>query len=251
MQHYFVDERDRAVGDIVTITDPDTIKHLFSVMRLKENEAVVLVMRDATKFVARLLSVATASFELIKELEETVEMPIHVTIAMGFPKGDKLDYVAQKATELGMAGLIGFPAERSVVKWDTKKRRKKEEKLRKIVLGAAQQSHRNCLPVVTLLESRLPLEAAMQSADRVLVAYEEVAKEGEKSQFVTSLSQAHTGDKWVIIIGPEGGLSPEEVAYFTEQGARVMALGPRILRTETAPLYILSAISAHMELGDS
>ena len=121
-------------------------------MRLIEDEEVVLVFDDHIKRLdKRLYDSAEHRFEIIKELDSNVEMPVEVTIAAGFPKGDKLEFLAQKGTELGMANLWAFPSDWSVVKWDGKKLTKKQINWTKIALGAAEQSKRNVIPGVTLL----------------------------------------------------------------------------------------------------
>ena len=184
----------------------------------------------------------------IEELADNVELPVSVTIAMGFPKGDKLEFVAQKATELGMAALWAFPADWSVVKWDGKKLGKKAEKLEKIAQGAAEQSKRNRIPAVRLFEKKADFLAQLTGFDQIILAYEEAAKAGEQANLVKALSGLETGQSVLVIVGPEGGVSPEEVAAFEGAGAVKTGLGPRILRAETAPLYALSAISYATEL---
>lgn len=151
MQQYFVAGQ---AQDVVTITDKDTIKHMFNVMRLTENDEVVLVFDDHVKRLAKVIDSAEHRFEIIEELDSNVELPAEVTIVAGFPKGDKLEFLAQKGTELGMAKLWAFPADWSVVKWDGKKLAKKADKLAKITLGAAEQSKRNVIPEVTLFEKK-------------------------------------------------------------------------------------------------
>lgn len=197
---------------------------------------------------ARVVDSQNQSVEIIEELSDNVELPVSVTIAMGFPKGDKLEFVAQKATELGMAALWAFPADWSVVKWDGKKLGKKAEKLEKIAQGAAEQSKRNRIPAVRLFEKKVDFLAQLAGFDQIILAYEEAAKEGEQANLVKILSGLEIGQSVLVIVGPEGGVSPEEVAAFEGAGAVKTGLGPRILRAETAPLYALSAISYATEL---
>lgn len=113
MQQYFVNGE---AGAYVTIEDKDTIKHMFNVMRLTEDDQVVLVFDDAIKRLAKVVDSSAHRFQILEELDNNIEMPVQVTIASGFPKGDKLDFVTQKATELGAAAIWGFPADWSVVK---------------------------------------------------------------------------------------------------------------------------------------
>ena len=130
MQQYFV--KGSAVSR-VTIEDKETSKHMFQVMRLKEEDEVTLVFDDGIKRLARVLDVENRQFELVQELAENVELPIQVTIASGFPKGDKLEFITQKVTELGASQIWAFPADWSVAKWDGKKLGKKVEKGAKLL----------------------------------------------------------------------------------------------------------------------
>lgn len=246
MQQYFVNGR--APQGIFQISDKDTTKHMFSVMRLQADDQIVLVFDDGIKRLARVVDSQSQSVEIIEELADNVELPVSVTIAMGFPKGDKLEFVAQKATELGMLALWAFPADWSVVKWDGKKLGKKAEKLEKIAQGAAEQSKRNRIPAVRLFEKKSDFLAQLAGFDQIILAYEEAAKEGEQANLVKILSGLEAGQSVLVIVGPEGGVSPEEVAAFEGAGAVKTGLGPRILRAETAPLYALSAISYATEL---
>ncbi|MCI5871276.1 MAG: 16S rRNA (uracil(1498)-N(3))-methyltransferase [Streptococcus sp.] len=246
MQQYFVNGR--APQGLFQISDKDTAKHMFSVMRLQADDQIVLVFDDGIKRLARVVDSQSQSVEVIEELADNVELPISVTIAMGFPKGDKLEFVAQKATELGMAALWAFPADWSVVKWDGKKLAKKAEKLEKITQGAAEQSKRNRIPAIRLFEKKVAFLAQLAGFDQIILAYEESAKEGEQANLVKILSGLEAGQSVLVIVGPEGGVSPEEVAALEKAGAVKTGLGPRILRAETAPLYALSAISYATEL---
>ncbi|HFI0646767.1 TPA: 16S rRNA (uracil(1498)-N(3))-methyltransferase [Streptococcus suis] len=246
MQQYFVNGR--APQGVFQISDKDTAKHMFSVMRLQADDQTVLVFDDGIKRLARVVDSQSQSVEIIEELADNVELPVSVTIAMGFPKGDKLEFVAQKATELGMAALWAFPADWSVVKWDGKKLAKKAEKLEKIAQGAAEQSKRNRIPAVRLFEKKADFLVQLAGFDQIILAYEEAAKEGEQANLVKILSSLEVGQSVLVIVGPEGGVSPEEVAAFEGAGAVKTGLGPRILRAETAPLYALSAISYATEL---
>ncbi|MFC3927529.1 16S rRNA (uracil(1498)-N(3))-methyltransferase [Streptococcus caprae] len=248
MQQYFVNSKAPQDG-LVTITDKDTAKHMFSVMRLAEGDEVVLVFDDAIKRLAKVINRDDQTFQIVADLPDNVELPVYVTIAVGFPKGDKLEFLAQKATELGASQFMAFPADWSVVKWDSKKLAKKQEKLEKIALGAAEQSKRNRVPNWQLFDQKAAFLKQVTDFDHVLVAYEEAAKEGEQSHLAASISQFQAGDKVLFVFGPEGGLSPNEIDQLTSAGAITVGLGPRILRAETAPLYALSAVSFAMELN--
>ncbi|CAM3195016.1 16S rRNA (uracil(1498)-N(3))-methyltransferase [Streptococcus dysgalactiae] len=245
MQQYFI--KGKAEKE-VTITDKDTIKHMFQVMRLTDEAEVVLVFDDGIKYLAKVTNSMAHELEIIEALPDQVELPVEVTIASGFPKGDKLDTIAQKVTELGASALWGYPADWSVVKWDGKKLAKKEDKLAKIVLGAAEQSKRNVVPEVHLFEQKAEFLKSLSSFDHIFIAYEEIAKAGQLATLAREVKEVKPGAKLLFIFGPEGGISPAEITQFEAAGAIKVGLGPRIMRTETAPLYALSAISYALEL---
>jgi len=246
MQQYFIKGNPQSP---LEVTDKDTAKHMFSVMRLKAGDQVILVFDDGVKRLARVLDPGQQSLEILEELADNTELPVQVTIASGFPKGDKLEFITQKVTELGASAIWAFPADWSVAKWDGKKLAKKSEKLEKIAQGAAEQSKRNLIPEIRFFDKKVDFLAALTDFDRIIVAYEESAKEGESAALVRALSGLGVGAKVLFIFGPEGGLSPEEIVAFGQAGAVSAGLGPRILRAETAPLYALTAVSVLLELS--
>ncbi|EOH92848.1 RsmE family RNA methyltransferase [Enterococcus haemoperoxidus ATCC BAA-382] len=248
MQRYFLTEP-YSVKEYYTITG-DNYHHIVRVMRMEPGQQVFLAFSDCLAIIAEITEITEEVVclkEICKEQSEK-ELPVNVTIACGYPKGDKLEWVVQKGTELGSHKFIGFPAKASVVKWDHKKLAKKTERLKKIATEAAEQSHRQFAPDIVLLEREQELLDVFSGYDKVLIAYEESAKIGERSRFATALSGLAVGESVLIIFGPEGGFSPAEVDLFQEYGGIICGLGPRILRAETAPLYVLSAISYQFEL---
>ena len=158
MQQYFIKG---SLQSPLVVIDKDTAKHMFSVMRLKEGDQVTLVFDDGVKRLARVLDPSQQSLEILEELADNTELPVQVTIASGFPKGDKLEFITQKATELGASAIWAFPADWSVAKWDGKKLGKKSEKLEKIAQGAAEQSKRNLIPEVRLFDKKADFLAAL------------------------------------------------------------------------------------------
>lgn len=221
MQQYFIKGQ---VENPVIIKDKDTVKHMFNVMRLTEDDQVVLVFEDGIKRLARVTDRENHIFEVIEDLNDNVEMPVSVTIASGFPKGDKLDLVTQKATELGAQAIWAFPADWSVVKWDGKKLAKKEDKLAKIALGAAEQSKRNRVPEVRLFEKKGEFLSELDNFDKIFIAYEETAKAGELATLARELAQVESGQKILFIFGPEGGISPSEIDVLRKLVALKLAL---------------------------
>ncbi|MGH2318184.1 16S rRNA (uracil(1498)-N(3))-methyltransferase [Planococcus sp. SE5232] len=246
MQRYFIEGK-IPENRIVAITGDDA-KHIAKVMRQTAGDYLIAVM-EGKAYLAKILAADfDVEVELGEILEIQVELPKKVTIACGLPKGDKLDLITQKATELGMYALLPFSAERSIVKWDSSKSEKKIGRLQKIAKEAAEQSHRTHVPEIHGVHSFKQLLAkASSSYDTIIVAYEEEAREGDRTRFAEILKSLYDKDSVLIIFGPEGGISEKEVAALKSTGAIFTSLGPRILRTETAPLYALAAISCEFE----
>jgi 16S rRNA (uracil1498-N3)-methyltransferase len=167
----------------------------------------------------------------------TGEAAVHVTVYMAFPKGDKLEHVIQKATELGAVRIVAFPSVRCVSRPDEKSLKKKLERWQKIAASAAEQSGRGCVPVVSVLPS---YQAALQEAatmDMSILFYE--------NEQATTLRMALESKKYQtvsLMTGPEGGLEEKEVEQARAAGMNICTLGSRILRCETAPLCALSAV---------
>ena len=246
MQQYFLNQNCPEVGATFSLEKADS-HHLFTVMRAQAEEKVQVVFSDQTLTLAQ-VNGDQATLILLETLARTVELPLGVTIAVGLPKSDKLEFITQKTTELGAQAILAYPAQWSVTKLDAKKAAKKQERLQKIAKGAAEQSKRLMIPKTEILSNLKALTDQFDRYDQVLIAYEESAKAGETATFVDRLSQLQAGQNLLVIFGPEGGVSPEEIENFTQLGAVKIGLGPRIMRAETAPLYVLSAISFYTEL---
>ncbi|MBS4199722.1 16S rRNA (uracil(1498)-N(3))-methyltransferase [Bacillus sp. FJAT-49732] len=248
MQRYFLKEAFNNQKS-VRISGED-FHHITRVMRMKEKDMFWVVFNDRNAASVKISQISDSFLEAdIHELEkEDKELPVYVAIASGLPKGDKLEWIIQKGTELGASEFIPFIATRSVVKWESRKEAKKLERWKKIAKEAAEQSHRQFLPVVHSPYTFNELIHYSSTFDWKIVAYEESAKEGENSNFVKIIQSAKPNDKILIIFGPEGGITVPEKDELTSHGFETCGLGPRILRTETAPLYALTAISYQFEL---
>jgi 16S rRNA (uracil1498-N3)-methyltransferase len=248
MQRYFV-KKEQMTDKVVHILGED-VKHISKVMRMDVGDEVICSDNHSRTVKCRLSNLSDKEIiaDIIETLDPKTELPVKVTIAQGLPKGDKLDLIIQKGTELGAFAFLPFSAARSIVKWDQKKAGKKIERLEKIAKEAAEQSYRERIPEVLNVHSFTDLKQKISSYDVVILAYEESAKRGEQVQLAQQLASVTLGQKVLVIIGPEGGITEEELGQLTEQGAIACGFGPRILRTETASLYVLAAISYHFEL---
>ena len=250
MQRYFMLKDFSEIDEQAIEITGEIFHHMSRVMRMKTGQQAYLVFdkQQVVKAEVTELFDEHLLMKVVEKMTASTELPVEVTLFCGFPKGDKLELITQKTTELGAHHLVGFPSKTSIVKWNAKKRQQKQERLTKIAQEAAEQSHRSLSPTVLLLENFSEMLSLLADYDHVLVAFEEAAKEGERAQLVQTLETIQAGERIAFIFGPEGGITPKEIEQFKEKGAKVCALGPRILRTETAPFYALSALSYQLEL---
>jgi 16S rRNA (uracil1498-N3)-methyltransferase len=247
VQRYFVNQR--AIENRFVIEGDDR-HHILKVMRMEIGDKIICVDPRGDTAVCEIAKITDEQVvaDVVQWKDEKSELPVTISIASGLPKGDKLEWIIQKGTELGAHEFIPFSARRSVVKWDEKKAAKKLERWQKIAKEAAEQSHRGMVPEII---SPMNFKALIENSKKFhyrLVAFEEESRSGETSILSATLQKMKPGDSLLIVFGPEGGLAEEEVQVLQENHFVLCGLGPRILRTETAPLYALAAISYHFEL---
>lgn len=251
MQRYFIEQtkQEIAASSAIVIKGED-VHHIANVMRMSPGDHVVCCAKDGHEAECRIesLSKEEVNLSVVDWTGKNRELPIRVHIANGLPKGDKLEWIIQKGTELGASSFLPFAASRSVVKLDEKKAKKKRERWAKIAKEAAEQSYRNKIPEVERVHTFQGLLESLPSFDKCVVAYEESSKQGENSGFQSVIKDLPEGSSLLMVFGPEGGFSEGEIEALKEKGALACGLGPRILRAETAPLYALAAVSYHTEL---
>jgi 16S rRNA (uracil1498-N3)-methyltransferase len=240
MQMFFVDPRQIA-GNTVTITGAD-VNHMKNVLRMKPGE--VVRVSDEKDFCGqcqvKTLEEDRILLEILSE-ETSTELPVEVTLFQGLPKGDKMEWIVQKNTELGIHKIVPVAMHRCVVKLDAKKAASKVSRWQSIAESAGKQSGRTRLPeVADVVSFRTALQMAAEY-DLLLLPYE--SAEGMTGARAL-LAQAAPGMKIGILIGPEGGFEPYEVEEAQAAGWQVLSLGKRILRTETAGM----AVMAHLML---
>ena len=247
VQRYFVKQ---PANENRFVIDSEDTHHISKVMRMEVGDKIICVEPNGKAAICEIAKITDEQVlaDVVQWKDEKSELPISITIASGLPKGDKLEWIIQKGTELGAREFIPFSARRSVVKWDDKKAVKKVERWQKIAKEAAEQSHRGIVPdVLSPMNFKALLEKS-KNFQYKLVAFEEESRNGETSLFSTALQKMKPGESLLLVFGPEGGLDDEEVRLLQENDFILCGLGPRILRTETAPLYALAAISYHFEL---
>lgn len=236
MARFFIDAQ-QMQSDVLELTG-ENAQHA-KVLRLKAGEQVLICDGAGMECVCEVLAMGTGNVELrvLERRAASSEPSIHVSVYVGFPKSDKLEHVIQKATELGAAEILAFPAQRCVSRPDEKSVKKKLERWQKIAASAAEQSGRGVVPQVMVLSSYAEALQRASKADKALMFYE--------NEHATTLKMAlDTGNfKTVsLMTGPEGGLEEREVEQAMDAGLQVCTLGRRILRCETAPLCALSAV---------
>lgn len=237
MTRFFVDPQQMR-GDALTLTG-ENAAHA-KVLRLKEGDRVTTCDGEGQECLCRVEAVGKDSIILsvLSRGPSESEATIRVRVYMAFPKGDKLEHVIQKATELGAAEIIAFPSARCVSRPDEKSLKKKLERWQKIAASAAEQSGRGVIPGVRVLESYTAAVREAAQGELSVLFYENE----EGFTFSRAISQ-HPGFSTVsLLTGPEGGLEEDEVRRAREAGMYICTLGRRILRCETAPLCALSAV---------
>lgn len=247
MQRYFVPETNWQTHGVV-ITGDD-IHHISKVMRYKRGDSVICNHPNGQAAVCTIteMGIDGIQMSIAEWLDVSAELPLDVTIAQGLPKGDKLDMIVQKGTELGACAFIPFEAERSVVVWDNNKQVKKLQRLRKIAKEASEQSQRNRIPELKQLMNLAGLIEESKDYEVKLFAYEEAAKTSNYHSFGSVINNLDDHAQLLVCIGPEGGFSVQEAEKLQAAGFYPVRLGPRILRTETAAMYMLASISYHFE----
>ena len=248
MQRSFILEDAQWTDETVTIIGED-VHHIHRVMRSQPGDKIICTGSNGTAAICAIEEISSEQVKvrIIEWIQQNVELPINVTIAQGLPKGDKFELILQKGTELGAASFIPFKAERSIVVWDEKKLRKKQQRFEKIVKEASEQSHRSVIPSIQKSVTLKQLLGLGKQYDACIFAYEEEARTDEFHSFASVLKNMKEGMRLLICIGPEGGFSESEAKALKEHEFHPVRFGPRILRTETAALYALSSISYHFE----
>ena len=222
----------------------ELLKHLRDSLRIKKGEMIFCVDEEGTKYAV--LATYTGQDLFVGEIIETTskqkESAIYIHLVQAVPKGPKLDFIIQKTTELGINAITPVISDRSVVRIEKDRAEEKLRRWKKIAIEAAQQSNRLDVPDMALPISFHDYMASFKKGDLNLLLYEGEKKTGIK-EVLTAAQEAKSEIKTIILlIGPEGGFSHEEVEMAVEAGFTPVSLGDLILRTETAPIAALSIL---------
>ena len=245
MKHSII-ERKNIKDDIALITGSEA-RHVGRVLRLDVGDTINLLDEKGWEYRGVITAKKTQVIE-VKVLEKyppRKESPIKVVLGQALPKARKMDYILQKATELGVDSVIPFFSSRTVPQLDGDRKEKKGERWGKIVFEATKQCGRTGIPQV---EKIVTFEEVMKKADdnSLKIILWEDEKNNRLHNVLKNLQQFK---KIIILVGPEGGFTEKEVAVARNHGFLSVGLGSFILRTETAGIYLLSVL--HYKLGES
>ncbi|APO94689.1 16S rRNA (uracil(1498)-N(3))-methyltransferase [Xanthomonas vesicatoria] len=217
----------------------ESANHLLRVLRLREGDACILFNGDGSDYHARITVAGKREARALVERADMLsnESPLRITLLQGIARGEKMDLILQKATELGVTAIVPVNAERTEVKLDAARTEKRVAHWRNVVVSACEQSGRARVPNVA---APLGLQEAAQTSDRQA---RRLTLDPQGEHRLSTL----TGDVeqgLIVAIGPEGGWSPRDRATLADAGFTGLQLGPRILRTETAGLAAIAALQA-------
>lgn len=237
MQRYFTSFKDEKN---ITISNDD-IFHIVKVMRMKINDQFE-INNDGDIYLAQINTLAPFSFKILKKIDENHELKTKITLLYCLPKGDKIDLVLQKATELGVNQIVLVNSSRCIAKINDENKEKKLARFNKIIKEATEQCKRNNLPA---LKDVIKFnEISNYQSDLNLIAYENSKM---SNQELKDLLRNFKGNTVTILIGAEGGFSKEQVEYALKNNFISISLGNRILRSETSVFNLLSILGYELE----
>lgn len=252
MPKFFV-SNNQISNDEIYILGQD-VMHIEKVLRSKINDKIEISNTDNGKSYYCLIKDMNKKqiiCKIEKEIQNKVESNINVTVFQGLPKSDKMEYIIQKSVEIGCFDITPVEMKRCVVKLDEKDKIKKIERWQKISEVAAKQCRRDIIPKINEIINIDKISEMIDKYDLLIVAYEEEKENKLRNELIKikqNLENLNNRNiKIGIVIGPEGGLEKNDVDKLKENGAKIVSLGKRILRTETVALNVLSIIMYELE----
>ncbi|TYQ17317.1 UNVERIFIED_ORG: 16S rRNA (uracil1498-N3)-methyltransferase [Zoogloea ramigera] len=228
-----------AVGQRVTL--PDTLAHHIQVLRLTEGDTIALFNGAGGQYTATLREVArrSASVDIDAHLTVETELPFAVTLAQALPEASKMDWIIEKAMELGVSAIEPLATQRCVVRLSAERAEKKLAHWQGIIASAAEQCGRNRLATLAP-----PQDYKQWIARAPEAAQPRIILSPRATLSLAGWARAQPPQTVTLVIGPEGGLSEAEEELALRHGGVALSMGPRILRTETAGLSALAILSA-------
>jgi 16S rRNA (uracil1498-N3)-methyltransferase len=244
----FLVHRKNISGDTAVLSGTEA-GHMLRSLRLSVGDSFHAFDEEGTRYRMRILEATSRSLraEILETFAPQPPPPVAVTLFVGLPKADKMDFILEKATELGVSRVVPFRSSRTIPRVDPSDTRKRLLRWERVALAAAKQCGSGRVPEVSEI---VPYGEALRRAathDGRIVFYE-----GERAFSLKEVLLGMPDAKSVaLVVGPEGGFSPDEVREAVAAGCRCAGLGSRILRVETAALAVLSMVMYHFEKGSA
>lgn len=244
MARFFVDKE--KISENRIIIDTSDAHHIARSLRMAEGDEVVVCDGEGGEYRCVLNKIRDDEClcDIIEKIDSSAEPNIVITLCMAYPKGDKLETVIQKAVELGVSRIIPFESSRCIKRPKAEKAEKQNARLSKIAEEAAKQCGRAKIPTVSQPMSFNQMLNEATKADISVLCYEN--EDGLTVKDI--LKKTNKPSSISVIVGSEGGFSPDEANAAIDAGCISVSLGNRILRCETAPAFALSVISYEYEL---
>lgn len=236
--HRFYALPDNIKDDVITLDSFDS-HHLVHVIRLSNGDRIIVFDGFGKEYLCEVIDANPESVKarVLEERLADIEARTRITLVQSIPKSDKMDFVVQKCTELGVVRIVPVISERTIVKLTVDKAKSRRERWQRIAGEAAKQSGRSVIPEIGEV---IPFQSAVEGLTQKELAL--MLWEGEKTRGIGSVLKRTEAEAVTVFVGPEGGFSPEEVETAMQGGAIPVGLGPRILRTETAGIVALAII---------
>lgn len=243
--YYFFISKEQIIKNQVIMVGSD-VNHIANVLRIRVGEKIMLSTGEDEDYLCKILRISKEEIilDIIEKNKMIRELPVKVTLYQGLPKSDKMEWIIQKAVELGIYRIVPIQTKRTIIKWDIKKEKNKITRWQAISEAAAKQSKRQMIPKI---ENVLAFSTALEEVKKYkikCIPYE-FASQIQKTREI--LKSVKAGDNIAIFIGPEGGFEEYEIEMAKERGVIPITLGKRILRTETAGLVMMSNIMLQIE----
>lgn len=232
MQRYFAKEKKQET----LILEKEDIHHIKNVMRYQKGDLIECIYQEEL-YICEIEDPTNVEVKIVEKKTENNESPINITIALPLLKEQKMDLVLQKLTELGVDQIIPIKMERSIIKIDEEKFKKKKERWQKICKEASEQSKRNKIPEIMDIISFKQLEKL--PFDQKYIC----STRNHQNLISNYLQDNKNCATMIFVIGPEGGITPKEEDLLESFGYLPISLGNRIMRVETAAIYIASIIN--------
>ncbi len=236
MHRFYVPSKN--IQENVVILPAEHSNHIKNVLRMKPGDSCIVFDGSGFEYEVCLEKIYPEPEGRIISLQKTTAPDkVKLTLAQGMAKGEKMDLIIQKCSEIGVDVFIPCRCERTIVKLDPAGAAKRVERWQKIAQSAAEQSHSITVPVVEPVADLATVFKQLKPGQLALIPWE-----GEKSTSIKKILRNTALDNIIIFIGPEGGFSEQEITMAKEAGVIPVSLGPRILRTETAGIVTATIV---------